>query len=144
MAVEFVVIVPAFALLLLLVSGGGQWINANGQVGTAARDAARAASVARTYGDAQSQALAAAQNDLKNVCQGGAPALTIVPYAAGQPPQALAEDDGGFVAAQEVRVTVTCTVNLSAFGLIGFPSAHAFKADAAAPLDTFVCRSAGC
>ena len=64
MAVEFVVAAPALVLLLLLVSAGGQWLSATGDVGSAARDAVRAASVARTFPEAQDNAQTAARSDL--------------------------------------------------------------------------------
>ena len=59
MAVEFVVAAPALVLLLLLVSAGGQWLNLTGKVGSAARDAVRAASVARTFADGHNRSPAA-------------------------------------------------------------------------------------
>ena len=60
MAVEFVVAAPALVLLLLLVAAGGQWLSATGDVGSASRDAVRAASLARTFADAQANAQSAA------------------------------------------------------------------------------------
>ena len=139
MAVEFVVIAPAFALLLLLVSAGGQWVSVTGQVGGAARDAARAASVARSAGDALAQAQLAARQDLPGLCQGspaGRPQVSVAPVPGGQ--------GAGFATATEVQVRVTCDVRLSAFALVGFPAHHAFTATGVAPLDTFVCRSGAC
>lgn len=139
MAVEFVVVAPAFALLLLIVSAGGQWVNVSGQVGGAARDAARAASVGRSAGDAQAQAQLAAQGDLPGQCvasPGGAPSVTVIPMTGGQ----VAD----FTAATAVQVRVSCGVSLAAFRLVGFPSTRTFSDTAVAPLDSFVCRGGQC
>jgi Flp pilus assembly protein TadG len=134
MAVEFVVAAPAFALLLLLISAAGQWVSATGQVGGAARDAARAASLARSPAEAALRAQTAASQDLAGLC--GSPSVTIAPRAGGQP--------ASFATAQDVRVTVECNVGLAAFQLVGFPASETFSAVAVAPLDSFVCRSGAC
>jgi Flp pilus assembly protein TadG len=138
MAVEFVVIAPAFVLLLLLVSAGGQWVNASGQVDGAARDAARAASLSRSLADAQNQAQTAAQADLPSLCSGGAAGLTVgvTPMSGGAA--------AAFGAANVVQVTVSCSVGLAAFRLVGFPATQTFRAVAVAPLDSFVCRNGAC
>ncbi len=72
MAVEFVVAAPAFVLLLLLVAAGGQWVSASGEVGAAARDAVRQATLEVSYADVQPAAQVAAQGDLNNLCPGAA------------------------------------------------------------------------
>ncbi len=131
MAVEFVVAAPALVFLLLLVAAGGQWLSATGDVGSAARDAVRAASVARTYAAAQADARAAAQADLGNRCQGG----VIVP-----PPKLFANgaDVGqNFATAQQITVTVSCLAGLGVFHAIGFPVSQTFADSATAPLDPF-------
>ena len=61
MAVEFVVAAPAFVLLLLLVAVGGEWVSASGEVGAAARDAARQATLEVSYADVPATAHAVAQ-----------------------------------------------------------------------------------
>ena len=134
MAVEFVVVVPAFVLLLLLIGAGGQWVSASGQVDGAARDAAREASLARSPAAAQDQARLTAQADLPSLCSGGGGLTTNV----------TAMSDGAlapFATATEVQVRVTCSVGLAAFRLVGFPATQTFQAVAVAPLDTFVCRN---
>lgn len=135
MAVEFVVAAPAFVLLLLLISAGGQWVSATGQVGGAARDAVRAASVARSPADAVAQAQLAASQDLAGLCA-GTPTVTVTPLAGDQA--------APFATAQDVQVTVACQVGLAAFQLAGFPVSQSFSAVAVAPLDSFVCRSGTC
>jgi Flp pilus assembly protein TadG len=71
MAVEFVIAAPLLVLMLLLVSAGGEWLNLAGNVTAAARDAARAASLARTMDDAQAAATSAATVDLGSNCAAG-------------------------------------------------------------------------
>ncbi|HEY1321307.1 MAG TPA: TadE/TadG family type IV pilus assembly protein [Streptosporangiaceae bacterium] len=132
MAVEFVVAAPALVLLLLLVSAGGQWLNLTGKVGSATRDAVRAASVARTFADAQANAQSAARSDLAGVCRGGAPSTSVQLFQDGAPVGA-----GNFAVAQDVEVTVSCVASLAAFHVIGFPVSQTFGDTAAAPLDPF-------
>ena len=126
MAVEFVVAAPALVLLLLLVAAGGQWLNLTGKVGSATRDAVRAASLARTFADAQANAQTAAQSDLAGVCGGGAPATKVQLFTNGAP-----------VGAGNIEVTVSCVANLAAFHVIGFPVSQTFGDTAVAPLDPF-------
>ena len=135
MAVEFVVAAPALVLLLLLVAAGGQWLNLTGKVGSAARDAVRGASLARTFADAQANAQSAAQSDLAGVCSGGGqgtPTTKVQLFENGAPVGA-----GNFAVAQDIEVTVSCVANLAAFHVIGFPVSQTFGDTAAAPLDPF-------
>jgi len=131
MAVEFVVAVPGFLILLLLIAAGGDWVSSSGQVGAAASDAARAASLARDASDANTAASNAAGYDLRGVCTGGEPPPLVTPLPAGSP----------FATASAVEVTVYCTVKLQAFKVIGFPVTTTFTRTAVAPLDVFVQRS---
>lgn len=131
MAVEFVVAAPALVLLLLLVSAGGQWLSATGDVGSAARDAVRGASLARTFADAQANAQAAAQADLGARCQGG-PTIKVQLFQDGAPVGA-----GAFATAQQIQVTVSCVASLEVFHVIGFPVSQTFSDSATAPLDPF-------
>jgi Flp pilus assembly protein TadG len=133
MAVEFVIAAPALVLLLLLVSAGGQWLNLTGDVSTAATDAVRAASLARTFADAQQQAQAAAASDLSGSTCGAAGPTTSVQLING----GAAVGSGAFAAAQDIQVTVTCVASLKVFTLIGFPVSQTFSDTAVAPLDPF-------
>jgi len=135
MVVEFVVAAPALVLLLLLIGAGGQWLNLTGQVGSATRDAVRAASLARTFADAQNDAQSAANQDLAGVCTGGAPATQVQLFDNGAP-----VGPAGFAAAQDIEVTVSCVAGLAAFHVVGFPVSQRFGDTAAAPLDPFVDR----
>ena len=132
MAVEFVVAAPALVLLLLLVSAGGQWLSATGDVGSASRDAVRAASLARTFADAQANAQSAAQADLGARCQGGGPTIKVQLFQDGAP-----VGGGAFATAQQIQVTVSCVASLAVFHVIGFPVSQTFGDSATAPLDPF-------
>lgn len=134
MAVEFVVAAPALVFLLLLVSAGGQWLSATGDVGSASRDAVRGASLARTFAAAQANAQAAAQADLGARCQGG-PTTKVQLFADGAPVGA-----GAFATAQQIQVTVSCVASLEAFHVLGFPVSQTFGDSATAPLDPFADR----
>jgi len=131
MAVEFVVAAPALVLLLLLVAAGGQWLNLTGKVGSAARDAVRGASLARTFADAQANAQAAAQADLGSRCEGGA-TVKVQLFQDGAP-----AGGGAFATAQQIQVTVSCVASLAVFHVIGFPVSQTFADSATAPLDPF-------
>jgi Flp pilus assembly protein TadG len=133
MAVEFVVAAPAFVLLLLLVGAGGQWVSASGEVGAAARDAVRQASLEVSYANVAPAVQSTAQGDLNNLCPGAAK-TSVELLAGGQPVGAGDWANGG---AQEVEVTVSCNVGLKAFTLIGIPASETFTDVAAAPLDQF-------
>jgi Flp pilus assembly protein TadG len=132
MAVEFVVAAPALVFLLLLVAAGGQWLSATGDVGSAARDAVRGASVARTFTDAQANAQAAAESDLGARCGGGGATTRVELFSDGAP-----VGPGNFAVAQQIQVTVSCVASLSVFHIIGFPVSQTFADNATAPLDPF-------
>jgi Flp pilus assembly protein TadG len=138
MAVEFVVAAPALIVLLLLIGAGGQWVSASGEVGEAARDAARQASLEIAYADVQQGALTAAQTDLNNLCPGDARANVELLTNNEQVP--AADWVGG---AQAVRVRVSCNVDLKAFAIIGIPASETFADAATAPLDPFSPRTGG-
>jgi Flp pilus assembly protein TadG len=132
MAVEFVVAAPAFAVLLLLIAAGGQWVNASGEVGAAARDAVRQASLEVDYANVQTAAQSVARADLSNLCPGTATA-SVQLLANGQQVGAGDWANG----AQVVEVKVSCNVSLKAFSVIGIPASQTFSDVAAAPLDQF-------
>jgi len=136
MAVEFVVAVPAFIILLLLIGAGGQWVSASGEVGAAARDAVRQASLEINYADVPPAAQSAAQADLNNLCPGGA--QTSVELLANGARVAASTWASG---AQVVEVKVSCNVKLKAFAIIGIPASETFTDVAAAPLDQFTQRA---
>ena len=137
MSVELVVIAPALVLLLLLVGAGGRWVESHGAIDGAARDAARAASLARTPGDAVTLAQQTADADLTTSgwCHPGTTNVGVT----GFPASAQASVQGA-----DVTVTVTCNVNMSPFTMLGFSAASPVTGTAVAPLDPFMCRGANC
>jgi Flp pilus assembly protein TadG len=137
MSVELVIIAPALVLLLLLVAAGGRWVESHGAIDGAARDAARAASVARTAGTAVSLARQSADADLATSgwCDGG----TVAVGVTGFPPDGVV-----FAPGAAVTVTVSCNVDMSPFTALGFSGASPVTGTAVAPLDPFMCRGANC
>jgi Flp pilus assembly protein TadG len=135
-SVELAVIAPALVLMLLLVGAAGRIVEAQGHIDGAARDAARAASLAGSGGQADQLALQAAQEDLgaSSWCTSGSVQAPVTGFPASQ-----------FIpAGTSVQVTVSCAVNMSPFRLLGFSATMHFKGTAIAPVDPFTCRGAGC
>jgi Flp pilus assembly protein TadG len=119
MTVEFVIVVPVLIVLILFLVMAGRVSEARGQADGAARDAARAASIALDPGDAQTWADQAITDD------GGSNVSCAQPTVAGFGPTSLS-----------VAVTVKCTVNLG----IGFGS-WTVTGYAVSPLDPYVART---
>jgi Flp pilus assembly protein TadG len=135
-SVELAVLAPGLALLLLLVAAGARVVEVQGHIDGAARDAARAASIARSYTQAVAAAQQAAQADLgtTSLCT----PHTIGVRVAGYPAVPLTAVPGA------VTVTVTCQVNMSPFKTLGFGVTKGFTGQAVAPLDPFMCRDVAC
>ena len=134
MSVELVVVAPGLIGLLLLVGAGGRVVEAQGHLDGAARDAARAASLAMSPAQASQLALQAAQADLGTTswCAAGSVQTLVAGFpAAGQV----------VVAGADITVTVQCDVNMSPFTVLGFNPAMVFSGQAVAPLDAFVERN---
>jgi Flp pilus assembly protein TadG len=129
MTVEMVVAVPAFFLLLLIIALGANWVTANEQVAGAARDAVRAASLARSGSQAVQAAVQAAGYDLRGLCTGA--------------PMVNFSTTGGtsFANATEVVVKVTCQVNMKVFAVLGVGATQAFSSQSTAPLDPYAYRT---
>lgn len=137
MSVELVVVAPGLVLLLLLVGAGGRIVEAQGHIDGAARDAARAASLGRSAGQADAFALQAAQADLggSSWCAQGSVTATVAGFpAVGQ----------AILPGENVTVSVHCNVNTSPFTILGFNPTTAFTAQAVAPLDPYMCRTGAC
>jgi Flp pilus assembly protein TadG len=135
MSVELAVIAPALVLLLLLVALGGWLVEARGAIDGAARDAARAASLARTPGPGQLGATTladqAAVADLTGYCTGGNLKVNVTGFPALGAVAQLGDN---------VTVTVTCGVDTNFFGL----GTHWMTGTAVAPLDPYMCRGLDC
>ncbi len=135
-SVELVVLAPALALLLLLLGAGARVVEVQGHIDGAARDAARAASLARSSVQASLLARQAALADLGPASWCGAPPAVQV---SGYPPAGPLPAGGS-----DVSVTVSCEVNMSPFAALGFSAHMRFTGQAVAPLDPFMCRDVTC
>jgi hypothetical protein len=138
LSVELAAVVPALALLLLIVALAGDLVQAQGMVDGAARDAARAASMARYPGNgtlgADSLATQAADGDLTGRCIGAASVSVAGFPGIGQPAQL----------GDTVTVTVQCDIDTSIFGVLRLPATRTTTGIAVAPLDPLMCRGTAC
>jgi Flp pilus assembly protein TadG len=121
MAVETVLLAPVLLLFVLFLVGAAALVESQGEVNGAARDAARAASVQRDLGRAESAARQAAAVSLAGSC--GSPGVSL----AG-----TRWTEGG-----QVQVRVTCTLDLGSVAGFGFPATKEMTASAVAPLERF-------
>lgn len=123
-AVELVLVAPLLVILLLLVVTGGRLAAAQGDVQAAARDAARAATLARD----PSAALVAARQAAQVTVDGGvAPCASTVTEL----------DLTGFAAGGTVTARVTCQVLLADLGLLGLPGSRPVIGEATSPVDRY-------
>lgn len=131
---EAAVIVPALVVILGLVIAGGRLALASGSVQAAARDAARAASLARDPATAINAARQVAAATLRSeglTCTATNVQVNAAGFSAplGQP--------------AVVRVAVSCTVALAGVTLPGLPGSHQISATFTSPLDPYRGRSIG-
>ena len=126
--IEAVIGVPAFMLFVALIIFAGRVAIAHQGVQSAAADAARSASLARTQGGAHTAGNTAAATSLTNQH------LNCVTTT-------VSVDTSGFAAPvgtpAKVSATVTCRVNLSGLLLPGVPGSKAITASMSSPLDTY-------
>lgn len=120
MAVEVVLLIPILFLFMLLVVVGGRYVSVRADMEAAARDAARAASLERSYGDAESAANAASNAALDG-------------FASCR----MSKFEGPFVAGGSVEVEIQCDVPNDGLGLLGLSGSLRMTASGAAPLDTY-------
>jgi Flp pilus assembly protein TadG len=125
---ELVLVVPVFLVLVYMAVGMGRLGQAREDIDAAARDAARAGSIARSADEAQSDAQAAASDVL------AAHDLTCADLV-------VAVDTSDFRAGGWVRVDLSCTIPFS--DLIGMwaPGTKVMQSRALAVVDTY--RRAG-
>lgn len=123
-SLELVLLTPAIVLLLLLVVMGGRYAQARGDVDAAARDAARAASIARGPDSAAAGGEAAAQARLR---EGGVTCRNMT----------VGLDTTQFRAGGSVVATVTCMVDLGDLTGLKLPASRTFTATFAEPVDTY-------
>ena len=121
-AVEMVFLAPIALLLLGLVYAYGQVAQLNGTLEAGTRDAARAASQARSTDSAETAARAAVLSSLGGDSSPCATSLTVV----------LDED---LTAGSTVRVTASCTSSLAGLGLPGLPGEVTARSVFTSPVD---------
>lgn len=124
LTVEIVLLAPLVFAVFCFVIGLGRLDEAHGQLVGAARDAARAASDARTPADATTAATNAAHLD-----------LTTSGFTCRE--VSVRVDTRAFTPGGLVSVTVSCTTSLSDVTVSGLPGAKTLTAAASAPLDTY-------
>lgn len=119
-AVEFVIMAPAMLLLLGVVVLYGRIAGVSGQLESAARDAARSASMQSTLDDAQETA----------------DSIVIEALGADTCSNSDVTTVGGvFQSGATLDVTVRCTYRISGLGLPGFPGSLTKTAVFSSPID---------
>lgn len=120
MAVEVVILTPVLMAFVMLIVAGGRYVAVRGDMEATARDAARAASLEREFGAAQSVAGVVVANSLD---QDTRCSQTRV--------------GGSFVAGGIVTVELDCRVSFDGLGLIGLPGSVGVNASSSAPIDCY-------
>lgn len=131
-SIELAILAPAILALLVLIVAAGRVSGAHAPIDSAANNAARAASIARTPGEAHSAAMQAATSTLSG--QGKScpsPSVTIDTSGIGAP--------AGQVGV--VRVSVTCTATLSDLVGLPLPGSRTTTAEATSVVDAYRSRS---
>lgn len=123
-AVELTFMTSVLVVFLLIVVAFGRITSAEGELGAAVRDAARAASLERTPEAARAAAEAAATASL------GGEGLACRSHE-------IAVDTSRFGAGGDVAVELTCTVGLGDVALLRLPGEKTLRARFVAPLDPY-------
>src|ERR687896_1488443 len=123
-AVELALTAPLLVLMLLFLVAAGRLTLARQEVDSAARQAARAASLARSPQNAPTAATATARAALS----GSRPSCRTFHVAT---------DTTAFRPGGRVAFTVTCTAALSDLAMLGVPGTREITARFSAPLDRF-------
>ncbi|MFG1675128.1 TadE/TadG family type IV pilus assembly protein [Micromonospora sp. NPDC049282] len=144
-SIEVAVLAPAFIALMVLAGVAGRTAVADEAVESAAHDAARAASLARTPRDGTRAAEKAARDQLNwsGLRCTAPPRLDLTGSVDGRPATFAAAYRSEAGVPATVTVTVTCTVSfddLRAPGLPGVPGGKTVSARFTSPLDTYRSR----
>jgi Flp pilus assembly protein TadG len=128
LSLEAAILFPLIIMVLLLVVAFGRIGSANNAVDTAARNAARAASLERSGGNASSAGSEVARSVL------GQQGLECTSTS-------IAISTGGFSAGigepASTTATVTCTVRLSDIGLPGLPGSKTLTSSFTSSIDSY-------
>lgn len=125
---EAVIILPTFMLFVALIITAGRIQMARQSVDAAAVEAARAASISRTAGEAQSRASASGNQALTNQglrCTSTSVSIDTSGYSVpvGTP--------------ASVSATIVCVLDVSDVAIPGLPGAITITRSASSPLDTY-------
>lgn len=123
-AVELAILAPVLVVLLLFVVATGRVVFAHQEVGAAAADAARAASIATSASGAEQAAIQAAMADLAGH------GITCARFTTSV-------DTSDFAPGGAVRVALSCTASLSGLALLALPGSTTLSAQATAPIDLY-------
>ncbi len=122
MSIEMLFLVPILLAFTMLVVAAGRYADLHGRVDAVSRDAARAASMARSYPDAVAAAQQTADQSVQSL------------KGAKCSPVDL---KGDFVAGGTITVTVSCTISLQSLALRGLPGSVTIRGESSAPLDIY-------
>ncbi len=119
-AIEVVLMIPILVMFTLLVVAGGRFVSIRADVESAARDAARAASLERSLDDARAVARHTTESQLDPFWQCRTAQLT-----------------GDFRSGAVIEVTIDCDVPVDDLGLIGLGGTVPVTVTGSAPIDTY-------
>ncbi|MFD9418178.1 TadE/TadG family type IV pilus assembly protein [Streptomyces goshikiensis] len=128
------IVTPLLLMLLCLAIAGGRIVTSGAKVDAAAEDAARAASISRTYSGAQAEAAAAAARSLDDQGIRCASSSTNVDVSGLAVP--LGE-------VGTVTVTISCTVAMSDLLLPGVPGSRTMTSRFTSVVDAYRSRALG-
>ena len=123
-AVELVLITPVLIALMLFVVAGGRLASSRADVDAAARDSARAASIARSPATAERDANAAAE-------------ATLIDRHLSCQTMTVTIDTSQFRPGGTVATTVSCDVELADLTGLGLPGRRTLSSRFVEPVDTF-------
>lgn len=130
-SIELAILAPAILALIGLIIVAGRTAGAHTNVDAAANNAARAASISRSAGEAHANAMAAARTTLEDRAMAcPAPGITVDTSGVSSPVGQMGI----------VRVSITCTVQLADLGL-PFGGSRTVSAEATSVVDAYRARS---
>jgi hypothetical protein len=123
MAIEVVILTPALVAAIMVIAGGARYVDARGQVNSAAYAAARAASLTTNQEAAVQAGTKAAEQSMS---QRGLACASLT----------VSVDAGDFNPGGDVSATVTCVADLSDVAGVGaIPGSKTFTFTAVVPLE---------
>lgn len=123
MAIEVVILTPALVAAIMVIAAGGRYVDARGQVNSAAYAAARAASLTTNQEAAVQAGTKAAEQSMS---QRGLACVSLT----------VSVDAADFNPGGDVRATVTCVADLSdVVGVGAIPGSKTFTYTAVVPLE---------